>query len=377
MSNESGRESADNVLSFDEAFKAWAESSNGIRGGAETKLNADSIRKYRVIWERWLKYVGVKRWLEANGTDLKLFLHNGLTPSRTTGDGEGGSPEERKAARDARAVPGASSSVTKRRYATVIMEIYQAPDILAGLVDGERWGPEGRDIPKSEDMMSAILTQPQRDAFVAQLDDGWRSSDVTTVRNTAMCSLMLMEGLTCAEVIAAKPDWIRVFKEQATARIEIEGIGETRGESQARWVDLSPNSLAALNAWAAHRKKVACRRQEKPSDDRRLFVPAPNRTNPKRGELTPVMVHRICAAETRSALGRLGPGHTSAHEGPAVLRNTCIMTWMRAAAAMATPDFEGVRQKAGFVRVRSLARFAQREPRVLEVWNAIYKSVAE
>lgn len=376
-------------MSHQDAFDAWADSTVGIskrhrieEGAAgheeqvrEQKLNEKSRKKYEVIWDRWLKYVGATRWYEANGTDLKNFLHNGLTPSKTVGSGNGDTVEARRAERAARARPGSASSVTKKRYASVIMDVYKRPDIMAGVRAEDRWGNEAKDVPKTEDMQSSILTPVQREALVAQLREGRSSEDPTAVRDSALCSLILMEGLSSGEVIEAKNSWIQMGNGTSQARIKVAAVGETRGKAQHRWLDLSDESVAALAAWSSSRRKLAPGRT-KGGPDSRLFIPAPERKSVKGDRLTTAIVHKICSRETRKALESLGSGHTSAHEGPTVLRNTRIMQWMQEAASMAQPDFEGVRQKAGLARARSLRRFVLHDPRMLEAWNSVYRSVA-
>lgn len=369
-----------NALAVFEEWVAWRRDLDQARAIGD---DTTSEYQYQTIWIAWLRFLcGQKtKWVAATGADVLAFINNNmrgrgtsrdLDPSALAPQQSGGAAAAGQRASSRRREP---SRVSKRRYATVLSNVYEHAKRTGHCTEN----PVPRfdkDLPANESANSLVLNKTYRAELVRNLPE---AADARSARDRAMLAVMLRQGLTCSEVMeltltsldfgpdALLPDWSQPWDDAvAPLSLHITNAIAERPE-QPRVLALDKVTAEALQKWLRVRGTFTAARVSP-----LLFVSKHHRkTTTKRGgkdvpcvagALTARAVFYVASVWLRETLKKRCFMQDVYHAGPNVLRNACIVDWLEQGLA-----FEEVRRRAGLKRMDSLERLIyQSHPDVVE-----------
>lgn len=292
-------------------FDTWIQ--RGAEGGGA--YSDVSIRKYRQIWEPWLKFLASRdvAWDEPTPADLSDYLSS----LRCSFKGRGG-----------------ASDVTRRRYWAVLGDLYDMA-LTNGLVGVNPADSSNNPGPNQTAVSTVIhpryLAKLRLNLPPEDLGD-WKSA-----RDRALLAVLIDAGLTSGELQALEVT--SVVRVVSTSQVELLVTG---GEGEAmRRVPLPTWSAALLSTWLTARSQLV----PAPESDR-IFISKRGR---KPLESTDVL--HIVTQWLKEVLPMVGLRRVD-HMGANVLRTAAIIWWR---------DVEGLDNAAllarsGIAQVQSLRR---------------------
>jgi integrase len=339
-------------------FERWTQR----QAGGPRKLSARSAGQYHLIWDSWLRYLAGEEvtWDSASPAHVANFLAS---------------------VRSARNPTEPASSVTRARYTRLLNHVYQFAVAEERCRSNPAAPSPGRDRP-TEAMESLAFHPVQWRQLLHGLDEELpehqrleNGAQWQHARNRLILLLMMEVALTAGEIVRLNvqsvrhPTWRqkpsgallqvpaagRVGGNTAAVAAEVEVSGSRR--AQSRTISLPARTTAALREYLAVRPTYIAasgvRRSSVGMID--LTLPdAPLLLSQKRGRkggtessrLTERTLHPLAREHVRACLGEL-----FSHNGPAVLRNSCIVRWLESDIAP-----EEIVKRAGFKDIRSLER---------------------
>jgi len=320
-------------------FDSWCAARMNTEAGRP--LSQESAVKYKAIWIQWLRYLCGDRtvWPEAKPFNVLGFIRSVNNRSDKTKP---------------------ASDVSKKRYSTVLNDIYGFAK-LNKHVEENPVPMNDKEIPANEAMASFHLNSTYRAAMLKLLPG---NDDLASRRDRAMLTMMLLQGLSCSEIIGLHvasidfgPDvvlpptpageWLDV-PQPRLVRITRERPERTE---QERTLTLDRTTAVALQGWLKLRGLSPTARSST-----RLFL-----SRRGTGELTPRAVFYVASEWVTQSMKSLG-FEDACHAGPNALRNSCLVNWMEAEV-----EFEEIRRRAGLKRLDSIGRLvASADPRVGE-----------
>ena len=337
------RLSNEEVLAEHPSAKDMFDSWSGERMNTEAgrPLSEESSVKYRAIWIQWLRYLCGDRtlWTEATPMHVVGFIRSVNNRSDKTRP---------------------ASDVSKKRYSTVLYDIYGSAK-LSKLVDENPVPLKDKEIPRNEAMASFHLNSTYRAAMLKLLPG---ETDMASRRDRSLITMMLLQGLTCSEIIGLQVTSIDFGPDVELPSVpkgewpdaplpRLVRIAKERSErtEQERTLCLDEETAAALQAWMRVRGKS-------PTAERTSALFLSRRGT---GELTPRAVFYVASEWVSHSMKSLGFGE-ACHVGPNALRNSCIVNWLEAGE-----EFEEIRRRAGLKRLDSIGRLvAAADPKVGE-----------
>ena len=294
-------------------FDAWAEMR---RTSAVSPLQEASSQNYRFIWQSWLHFLQncALDWPQASSDHVRTFLQS-IKPNA--------------------AKQLAPSSVSQKRYARILREIY-AFAVISALIEANPVTPASL-ISFTEDHESMIFPVKTWEKIKALPDYSSEQLPLCpweAIRNNAILHLLIFEALQVAEIQDLLGQDCLSEANHQVRRIAIRGVRP----AQNRIVLLQPEASVALSQWLGRRAS----KLEEPSSLKPLFI-----SRKQQGKLTAKSVFLIAREYLDSVLA---PDEQLDRRSPGVLRNTRISEWLQ----NQTPEI--VARKAGLQHVGSLSR---------------------
>ena len=324
-------------------FDSWSGERMNTEAGRP--LSRESSVKYKAIWIQWLRYLCGDRtlWKEATPMHVVGFIRSVSSRSDKTRP---------------------ASDVSKKRYSTILNDIYGSAK-LSKQANENPVPLKDKEIPANEAMASFHLNSTYRAAMLKLLPG---NDDLASRRDRSLITMMLLQGLTCSEIIGLKVTSIDFgsdveFRSMPTGEWpdvplpRLVRIPKERPErtEQERTLRLDGVTAAALQAWMRVRGLSPTARHTST-----LFL-----SRRGTGELTPRAVFYVASEWVSTSMQSLGFGE-ACHVGPNALRNSCIVNWMETDV-----EFEEIRRRAGLKRLDSIGRLvAAADPKIRERYRA-------
>lgn len=317
-----------------EVFELWF---NNRANDDRDWLTPKGAVLYRLIWKRWLaslsqhanvdgQAMSATAWHKATAVDVHNFINGSLRASKKQ---------------------GTVSSITRRRYWSVINRIYRFALSQKWVNVNPALGLLGEDMPPSEDPKGTILSDALWKAAFAAFPVG---DDLIETRNRAILMAIFHLGLAPREIrqltvkdvlIAGDEDPRKAISHDKITALRVEN--ETRGDHRVMHV---PASVAkALEEWLSARQ---------------CYEPAKNHEVLFCSRKSPSMsMHALLYLVTTTI--RLACQNSNlplpARLGPQVVRNTVLVRWLNGDFTIEqVVKFAGLKNAKGLLHLRDLVR---------------------
>ena len=299
---------------MNEIFEKWSLSRKYSK---INPISTATIENYRFIWSSWMNYLSKLSidWTAAQAADIRSFLQS-IQPTSLT----------RKAA----------STVTQKRYARVLKEVYALAVVESSLAINPVTAHAFISFTESQDSFifspdawSSITSLP------SVLDEANPLLFWESVRNNAILHLLIFEAMQVTEIQEAQGQDCLVDSFGNINRLAVRG----HRSAQNRVIVLQSNSAKALMQWQQVR---ALKLDGNALAQSALFLSRKGKT-----ELSAKSV--FCIA--KEYLDEVLPADIENYRrSPGALRNTRIYEWLHHESP------EKVSRKAGLQDVNSLSR---------------------
>lgn len=280
-------------------FDSWLEYENHSnehdRGGFYKEGGAES---YRRIWLRWLKHLGARNttWKTADANDLLEFVRSGFSHTR---------------------IEGQPSSISQRRYFTVLRRIYNFATTMGWRDSNPADAVAEGEQPEKENHTGAVMNIRQWNACLRHLET-IKPTTIIGQRDLAILRLLFDHALAPREIRELQAGFVKISKTSSIGMVQIEPIRSTH---QARTIQTSAASTYALAQWLEVRKHLRSSLSTNFEGDDFCFI------SQKSPQLTNLALLAICTRHIRQACERFST-QAPVRLGPQIIRNSCIVRWL-------------------------------------------------